>query len=299
MKPYLILLAFCISIPAFSQAPELISYQAVVRNANNNLVTNSNIGMQISILQGSSSGSAVYIETQVPISNANGLVSIRIGAGTVVAGSFSSIDWSDGPYFVKTDIDPSGGTVYSITGTTQLLSVPYALHAKTAESISSGGGGHYIGEMFGGGIVFWVSPDGQHGLIASPADLDGGSGVAWSANTSGSVPTARNMSNGSTNTAAIVANNSTAGYAATMCDAYSGGGFNDWYLPSDRELRLLAEQDFVITNFGKEYNAPTNGSYWSSTEYNGSSAWHYNFGRGSSDFDFKNSTFRVRAIRAF
>lgn len=120
----------------FAQAPEKISYQAVIRDNNNALVTNTQIGMQISILQDSASGTAAYMEMQTPTTNANGLVSIEIGGGTIVSGDFSAVDWSEGPYFIKTETDPSGGTNYTITGTSQLLSVPYALHAKTAESVT-------------------------------------------------------------------------------------------------------------------------------------------------------------------
>lgn len=120
----------------FAQAPEKMSYQAVVRDGSNALVTSTAVGMQISILQGSASGTAVYVETQTPTSNINGLVSLEIGSGTVVSGDFTSIDWANGPYFIKTETDPTGGTSYTITGTSQLLSVPYALHAKTAETVT-------------------------------------------------------------------------------------------------------------------------------------------------------------------
>lgn len=118
----------------FAQSPNRMSYQAVIRNASNNLVTSSPIGMQISILQGSPTGTAFYVETQTPISNANGLVTIEIGGGILVAGNFSTIDWSNGPYFIKTETDPAGGTSYSITATTQLLSVPYAMFSQKAEN---------------------------------------------------------------------------------------------------------------------------------------------------------------------
>ena len=120
-----------------AQSPEKMSYQAVIRNSSNQLVTNQTVGMQISILQGSPSGTAVYVEIHEPVSNANGLVSLEIGSGTVVSGNFSSIDWANGTYFIKTETDLNGGTNYTITGTSQLLSVPYALHAKTAETITS------------------------------------------------------------------------------------------------------------------------------------------------------------------
>lgn len=126
--------AILMSASVFAQSPNKMSYQAVIRNTSNALVTSSAVGMQISILQGSSTGTPVYVETQTPTTNANGLASIEIGGGTVVSGNFSIIVWANGPYFVKTETDPTGGTSYSITGTSQLLSVPYALHAKNSDS---------------------------------------------------------------------------------------------------------------------------------------------------------------------
>jgi len=98
------------------------------------LVTNTQIGMEINIRQGSASGPVVYTETQTPTTNANGLVSIEIGGGA----GFNTIDWSAGPYFIETKTDPTGGTNYTITGTSQLLSVPYALFAKTADIVTGG-----------------------------------------------------------------------------------------------------------------------------------------------------------------
>jgi hypothetical protein len=86
--------------------------------------------MRISILQTSPSGTAVYVETQTPTTNTNGLVSIEIGGGTILSGNFSTIDWANGPYFIKTETDPTGGTSYTIAGTSELLSVPYALYSN-------------------------------------------------------------------------------------------------------------------------------------------------------------------------
>lgn len=122
----------------FAQAPQKLSYQSVIRNAANNLVINQSVGIQISILQGSATGTVVFAETHNTTSNANGLVSIEIGGGTVVSGSFSGIDWANGPYFIKTETDPAGGTNYTITGTTQLLSVPYAMYALSSGSSAPG-----------------------------------------------------------------------------------------------------------------------------------------------------------------
>lgn len=119
----------------FAQAPQKMTYQAVIRDAGNTLLSNANVGIQISILTGSQTGTAVYIERHTITTNANGLATLSIGDGTPVAGTFVGIDWSTGSYFVKTETDPTGGTTYSISGTSQLLSVPYALYAE-----SSGGG---------------------------------------------------------------------------------------------------------------------------------------------------------------
>ncbi len=133
-----LLVTVLLTINVFSQAPQKMSYQAVVRNSVDLLVKSSSVGMQISILQGSESGTPVYVETQIATTNVNGLATIEIGGGTPVTGTFADIDWSTGVYFLKTETDPTGGTSYSITGTSQLLSVPYALHAKSAESIAGG-----------------------------------------------------------------------------------------------------------------------------------------------------------------
>ena len=122
----------------FAQAPEKFSYQAVVRNASNALVTNAPVSVRVSILQGSANGSAVYVETLTATTNANGLLTIEIGGGTVQQGVFADIDWANGPFFLETETDPNGGSDYSVTSTQQLLSVPYALYAKEAGNGFSG-----------------------------------------------------------------------------------------------------------------------------------------------------------------
>ncbi len=134
---FTIVAAVLLTAAGWAQSPEKMNYQAVIRNSSDALVTDTSIGIQISILQGSATGSPVYIETQTPVTNANGMVSIIIGDGTT-SDNFADIDWLDGPYFIKTETDPTGGTNFTITGTSQLMSVPYALHAKTADSIVNG-----------------------------------------------------------------------------------------------------------------------------------------------------------------
>jgi hypothetical protein len=113
----------------YSQVPQSVHYQAVVRDNTGAPVTNQSVSLKITILQESESGPAVYIETHSPVTNAFGIVNIEIGSGTVVYGSFSSINWGTSEYFVKTDIDVTGGTNYLSMGTSQLVSVPYALYA--------------------------------------------------------------------------------------------------------------------------------------------------------------------------
>jgi uncharacterized protein (TIGR02145 family) len=135
-KLFTILLVLSLPLGAFAQSPQKMSYQAVIRNTSNVLVATSPVGMRVSILQGSPSGTEIYKEiyNPNPQTNINGLVTIEIGGGIPLAGTFSGIDWSIGPYFIKTETDPLGGTNYTITGTSQLLSVPYALHSKTVAS---------------------------------------------------------------------------------------------------------------------------------------------------------------------
>ena len=123
---------------AMAQAPEKFTYQAVVRNASNVLVVNAPVGVRVSILQGGINGNLAYMETQTAVTNANGLITLQIGGGSVQQGVFADIDWANGPYFLKTETDPNGGSDYSVTSTQQLLSVPYALYAKDAGNGFSG-----------------------------------------------------------------------------------------------------------------------------------------------------------------
>ena len=118
----------------FAQAPQKMSYQSVIRKTDGTLVASTLVNIKISILSGSASGTASYVETQTATTNNNGLATIEIGGGTPVTGTFSSINWGSGSHFIKTEIDPTGGSNYTISGTSQLLSVPYALYAGNSQN---------------------------------------------------------------------------------------------------------------------------------------------------------------------
>ena len=176
---------------SFSQAPQKMSYQAVIRNGSNALVISTSVGMQISVLQGSSTGTAVYVETQTPSTNANGLVSLEIGSGAIVTGTFAGINWATGPYFIKTETDPAGGTAYSIVGTNQLMSVPYALFSANGTPGATGA----TGTTGATGATGATGTNGTNGLVGATGaagtngtnGLVGATGVAGTNGTDGSV----------------------------------------------------------------------------------------------------------------
>jgi len=159
-KQSLFLISLFISAILVAQSPQRFSYQAVIRDAQSALVKNTTIGIRLSLLKGSLTGEAVYVETQSVLSNSNGLITAEVGAGTLVLGNFNTIDWAAGSYFIQSEFDPHGGTNYTLGTSSQLLSVPYALHANSADTaltavtaLSAGNGienGTAVGE-----ILYW------------------------------------------------------------------------------------------------------------------------------------------------
>jgi len=170
------LLINLIALTTFAQDPQKFSYQSVIRNAGNQLVVNQSVGIKISILQGSATGSAVYVETHSPLTNANGLATIEIGGGTVLSGNFANINWANGPYFVKTETDVDGGSNYTIITTQQLLSVPYAMYANnTSSTVSASGDTLFIGNqayIVPGISAANTSGGGQTGITAHTCGAD-------------------------------------------------------------------------------------------------------------------------------
>lgn len=303
-------LAVLVTTNVIAQVPEKMSYQAVIRDASGELVTNTKVGVRVRIqkyiIGFPPSYQDVYVETHsVYKTNENGLLTLMIGLGEIVTGTFADIDWSDGTYILKTETDPEGGTNYSITGSSQILSVPYALHAKNVKT-------YKIGDFAQGGIVFWVDETGQHGLVADKKDLYSENEIQWyNGNYTDTEANGDGVYAGEMNTMLIIANQGSISndYAAGLCANYtvteSGVTYGDWYLPSKEELNLMYQNKATI-----DATAQANGGsvfasgawfslYWSSTEISNNDAWCQYFGGGGQANCDKDGTRRVRAIRSF
>lgn len=118
----------------YAQTPMGINYQSVIRDGKGNVLNNATVKLKISIISGSSIGPVEYSETHLPTTNNYGLISLVIGSGNILTGALSTIDWSIGNYYIKIEVDPTGGENYQVSGISQLMSVPYAMHAKTVET---------------------------------------------------------------------------------------------------------------------------------------------------------------------
>ena len=312
-KTLLALTFLLVSNFVMAQAPNKMSYQAVIRDNSNALVTSTSVGMKISIIQGSATGTVAYAEifNPNPTTNANGLVSLELGAGLPITGAFAAINWAAGPYFIKTETDPTGGTSYTIAGTNELMSVPYALYSAngtpgpagpqgpqgpigltgaTGPQGPIGGFTHYLGEAFNGGIIYhlYKGSDGlEHGLIVALNE----STADWQ--TFGTLVNADRTEDGAYNTALMTAS-AAATYIATL-----GAG---WYLPSIDELGLLYYNRYSaqkgLRNGGNTLLSNT-ARYWSITENAASAAHTFNFDIGSNSSYPKTYIATVRGIRAF
>ena len=126
-------LFFLIGAIGFTQAQEKFTYQSVIKNSSGYLLKNQEIGLRISILFNSSNGMSVYSEEHSVESNSNGLVTLIIGEG-VTSDVFNDIDWGNGEYYLKVEVDTEGGINYTMNQTSQLLSVPYALYAGNSNT---------------------------------------------------------------------------------------------------------------------------------------------------------------------
>lgn len=133
LKTTLWLCLMLLTTNLMAQAPDIINYQAIVRDANNTVITNQNVSVKFIITETSATGNVAYEEIHSPTTNSHGLINLKIGTGTLVNGTLAGIDWSSNSYFLTTSIDPNGASNYTLSGTSELVSVPYALHAKTVD----------------------------------------------------------------------------------------------------------------------------------------------------------------------
>ena len=219
MKKSIFFLAFQFFLICLSaQTPQAIKYQAVARDNSGNLVANQNIGFRISILQGSPTGPSVFSETHNVASNTYGLVNFEIGAGSPVSGSMVTINWGASTFYVKMEMDVTGGSNYLFMGTSQLLSVPYALFAEKANSVVNGVAGPTgpTGASGANGLNGATGPTGPTGSGGGGGTLDlaydfGGPGLGRAITTDAG---AVQINNSGTNTIGLevnsAVNNSTA-----------------------------------------------------------------------------------------
>ena len=278
-------LLFTLSVNA-QIPPAAFSYSAVARDAQNNPIATTTIGIQISLLKTSALGTTVYSENHFVNTDQFGLFNLTVGGGAVQSGSMSTIDWSNDNYYLKVGMDANGGTNFLTMGTTQLLSVPYALYAKSAGStannndgdtsatnelqtlsiqndtifLSNGGfaklpgsGGnftHYIGEQFGGGVIFHLFKDAQgveHGLIVDKTDLS--TSQVWSNIDQTLIgPSAQSSWDGLSNSNAIVGQAGHTSSAAALCLNSTNNGQSDWYLPAIDEQERLYQNSLEVNS---------------------------------------------------
>lgn len=153
-----------LSFSIFAQAPQAVDYQGIARNNLGNPLTNQSLGIELTIHQGSTTGTVVYREDHFPTSNQFGLYTVPMGLGAPITGTFSSINWAAGPFYLEIGMDITGGTSFVAAGTSQLLSVPYALYAATAGS-SSGGPTGPTGPSGINGTIGATGPTGSAGAV--------------------------------------------------------------------------------------------------------------------------------------
>ncbi len=175
MKKIIFSLSFilCAAL-SFAQAPEKFQYQTVVRDNLGAPVVNQGVSFRLNIHEASAAGTTVYSETHSATTNDYGLVNLEIGGGTVVSGTFSTIDWGSNSYYVEVEMDPAGGTSYTSMGSTQLLSVPYALSSKMASDMELNDLSDVQGSPTNGQVLSW---NGSTWLPATPAT--GGGSSPW------------------------------------------------------------------------------------------------------------------------
>ena len=335
-KVYTLFVVLIITGGLLAQPPQSFKYQAVARDAGGDVVSDQAVGMKISILQGSTSGTAVYVETFSPTTNEFGLINLNISEGTMVSGDFTSIDWSADTYFIKVEMDMTGGTTYEEYGTSQLLSVPYALHAKTADSLT--GVVTETDPVYGSSVASGITGTDTTNWNNKQDQLIAGTGIEITDNvisatgdfylgqdTLGGIVYYIYIGNDGEEHGLIVSKTQGAATwqnTGVYVDARRSddGAYNTnlmtnsaaknwvtglgtgWYLPSIDELSILWHNRFHVNRALRAGSYTLLGwgdYYWSSTEINAAEAFSFVFAWGSTVYLNKTSACAVRAARTF
>jgi len=318
-----VLLLFCIPRDSYAQNPEKIHFQITVRDYHEKLLRDRDIAIRIRVITVNSD--LIYEEHQQLRTGSSGIASIHIGDGYEQQGDLMDIGryLSTEALYIRTDIDPEGGTDYSIVSHNRISSKPYALNASYviepdetdplfAQSVASAVNDrqiaswnwasrprHYPGDYLADGMVFFVDSTGECGLMASGSDI--AEEIIWMGSPV-EVPGAGSYHDGEENTRSIVALSGNDAPAAYYCDTLTMGRKDDWYLPSVDELALLFDERYALNKAaGEDERENTEGlspgRYWSSTESDAAEAWISDLGQITKAN--KSGNANVRAIRKF
>ena len=317
---------------AFGQAPELVSFQAVARDSNENLLSNSTILVRFSLHNLSITGPIVYQEEHSTSTNEFGQFSLDLGGGISSIGSFDSINWGQGAKYLQIEIRKNTIEPFTNLGGEQLLSVPYALYAKNTlpptgtqggllywngnawVSIGSGATNQLltwcngqpqwgpcqlnIGDSFEGGVIGYILQPEDPGYNPQQthgiivAPFDQSIGAPWGCFNNLLGYYDTNIGAGFVNTKGIIRLCNTTGIAAYICDTLELNGYTDWFLPTYDELNKIYLNKNILGGFANEF-------YWTSSEFNINNAYGQDFGTGVQSGQGKYGLVRVRAIRYF
>jgi hypothetical protein len=289
-----------------SAIPNKFNYQTIVRDTSGHLVINQPVGMRLT-LQRWPQMNNLYTETHQVTTNSSGLLTTTIGTGQPIQGSMDSIDWSLGNVFVKTEIDMAGGSNYSLVSSRELLSVPYAMHARSANvpglpgpqgpqgprgipgqnaqgsnQIECCGQELYIGKYHQGGLIFCLDSTKQHGLVVYPTTTGISNLFRWSYSNC-PIVTSITCGSGMQNTINIVSQCSDTINFAIFCSNFVFDGYSDWYLPSLQECELIS-RNLIQNGLWREYDptSPNGGGVLipTSSTLDNNRYWAYLLGSG-------------------
>jgi hypothetical protein len=246
-----------ISVLMYSQVPQGIPYQAVIRDTQGNSILNQSVSVKFSLHDQTSDGTVVYEETHTTSTNEVGLFSLTFGAGVPSIGTFTSINWSSGYKFLQVQTDIGNGFVDN--GTQQLMSVPYALFSGKAAEIESSQPLE-VGQEYQGGKIFYLDKTGQHGFVMADTTIYCPNCILPSTGsnnqTASILQTANGMFSGRVNTTSLslllqseIGGSNVEQNIFKIVTDLSFNGFNDWFIPSWSELLTAYWSLHESTNF--------------------------------------------------